>query len=154
MSDASIPSAEGRDEAAVRATIEAITGGADLRQWEAVRAAFAPEVDLDYGTPERLSRDAIVARWRPLFAGFDATRHALDGLAVRVEGDAATATSRFEATHVLRGAPGGDVWRLTGRYELALARSASGWAVTRMRMLPEASTGNAALPTAALARGR
>jgi hypothetical protein len=141
---------EERDRAAVAETVERVARGADLRQWGAVRAAFADRVELDYGAPEHLTAEEIIARWRPLFAGFDATRHALSDLAVRIDGSRASATSRFEAVHRRRGTPGGDEWTLAGRYEFELARSPDGWRVTRMRMIPERSTGNATLPEAAL----
>lgn len=149
---ASVPSANGRDHAAVTEVITRIAHGADLHQWEAVRAALAPAVRLDYGTPEELTADAIVARWQPLLEAFDATQHQLFGVEVAVDGDRATAVSRFRATHVLRGAPGGDVWTLAGRYEYALARTHRGWQVTAMRMVPESSTGNATLLDHARAR--
>jgi hypothetical protein len=142
-----------RDEAAVRLAVESIARGADLRQWDLVRGAFAAEVELDYGTPERLSSSAIVDRWRPLFAGFDATRHEVTDVMPNVTGTAATATSRFRAVHLIRGAPGGDVWTLTGRYEHTLALTPNGWVVTRMRMIPESSEGNGALPQVAMSRG-
>jgi ketosteroid isomerase-like protein len=137
---------DSRAQAAITMAIEAITRGADLHQWETVRAAFADDVELDYGTPERLSPDTIVVgRWQPLLEGFDATQHVVRDIEVQVDGDRATATSRFQATHFLKGAPGGDVWILTGRYEHSLVRTASGWKVTRMRMIPEASRGNTSL---------
>jgi ketosteroid isomerase-like protein len=142
-----------RDEEAVAEALAAIARGADLHQWELVRAAFADEVELDYGTPERLSPDDIVARWRPLLEGFDATQHALADVEPRVAGDRATATCRFRATHVLHGGIGGDAWVLEGRYEHALVHTPTGWKVTRMRMIPDRSMGNAALPEQARTRG-
>lgn len=135
----------GRDHAAITETIEAIVRGADVHQWEAVRAAFGEEVELDYGTPERLSSAAIVIRWQALLESFDATQHVIHDLGIELDGDHASATSRFQATHVLRGAEGGDVWTLAGRYEHSLVRTRAGWKVTRMRMIPGESSGNASL---------
>jgi ketosteroid isomerase-like protein len=150
--DNALPSPAGRDQTAVAAVVTAIAEGADLHQWTAVRAAFAPEVRLDYGTPEQLTPAAVVGRWQPLLEALDATQHQVSDLAVRVDGDRATTTSRFQATHVLRGASGGDVWVLTGRYEHALVRTPAGWQVTAMRMVPEGSSGNATLIDQARAR--
>ena len=147
------PTPADRDHAAITETITAIARGADLHQWDLVRAAFAPDVVLDYGTPEHLTPDAVVGRWRPLLGAFDATQHTLSDVQVHVDGDRATAASHFQATHVLRGAAGdGDVWVLTGRYEHRLARTAAGWQVTAMRMVPGASSGNATLLDQARAR--
>lgn len=143
-----------RDRAAITSTIEAIATGADLHQWDAVHASFAPEVELDYGTPERLTPEQIVARWRPLLSAFDATQHVLSDVEVTVEGDRASARSRFQATHLLRGAPGGEVWTLAGRYEHDLTRGPAGWKVTRMRMAPGESSGNGKLLEVAQERAR
>jgi uncharacterized protein len=141
-----------RDEPGIAEIIRTIVRGVDLHLWDLVRHAFGREVTLDYGEPERLARDDIVARWRPLFEGFDETRHEVHDIASDVKGDRATATARFDARHVLRGARGGDEWRLTGSYEFALERAEGGWRVTAMRMIPGESTGNATLPEQALAK--
>jgi len=150
----SIAPAEERTTAAITDAILAIARGADRRDWHEVATAFAPSVVLDYGTPERLTPAEIVGRWQPLLEAFDATQHQLSDLAIRLTGDRATATSRFLATHLLAGAgAAGDVWSLEGRYEHDLARDAAGhWHVTRMRMIPGASTGNTGLLALAQAR--
>lgn len=145
-------SATARDRAAITETVEVIARAADLHQWDAVRAAFGEQVELDYGTPEQLTPDVIVARWQPLLEAFDATQHVIHDLRIEVHGDRATATSRFQATHVLRGAANGDVWTLAGRYEHALVRGHTGWRVTRMRMIPGESSGNTTLPDQARAK--
>lgn len=134
-----------RDRAAVTALVEGVARDADLRLWDRVAAAFADRVAFDYGTPETLSGAEILERWRPLLGGFDGTRHELRDVRVAVDGDRATSTSRFHATHVLRGAAGGDTWVLDGRYQHEAARTPAGWKLTRIRMVPGRSTGNAAL---------
>lgn len=154
---AELPSAPTRDAAdreAIRAAVLAIATGADRRDWEAVRSAFAPAVVLDYGHPETLAPAQVVARWQPLLEAFDATQHQLRDVDIRLAGDRATVVSHFLATHTLAGAgEGGDVWSLEGRYEHTLARGADGrWTVTGMRMIPGASTGNTALVELAKAR--
>ena len=151
------PSAAPADErttAAITEAILAIARGADRHDWDQVATAFASSAVLDYGSPERLTPAEIVGRWQPLLEAFDATQHQLSDLAIRVTGDRATVTSRFLATHVLAGAgAAGDVWSLEGRYEHDLARNDAGhWHVTRMRMVPGASTGNTALLALAQAR--
>lgn len=138
-------STQQRDRAAVIEVVENIARGADLHQWSVVRASFAPEVMLDYGTPETLTPSAIIGRWEPLLEAFDATQHQLAQIDVTIEGDLATASAGFQATHWLHGVAGGDVWTLSGRYEYELVRLADGWRVRRMQMRPDVSTGNAAL---------
>jgi uncharacterized protein len=143
-----------RDETAVLEPVTAILRGADERQWEKVRDAFAPRVVLDYGVPELLQPHEIVAGWEPLFAGFDRTRHEIQDAEVRfAESDRAQVTASFVADHWLAGAPGGDHWRLGGRYELELVRTGDGWKVSRMRMIPQESSGNGKLPEEAGRRG-
>ncbi|WP_438024859.1 alpha/beta fold hydrolase [Sorangium sp. So ce233] len=135
-----------RDRAAILETIHNVARGADLRQWDVVRSAFAGRVVLDYGVPELLTPEEIVARWQPLLSAFDSTQHVVrDEQVSFVDPDLARVRSRFQAAHHLAGAAGGELWSLGGRYEHELARAASGWKVTRMRMIPGESTGNAAL---------
>jgi uncharacterized protein len=135
-----------RDRAAINETVHNIARGADLRQWETVRASFASRVVLDYGTPELLTPDEIVKRWQPLLSAFDSTQHVLrDDRIELLEQARARAYSTFQATHHLVGAPGGDIWTLSGRYEYELVREGSGWKVSRMRMVPGASSGNVGL---------
>ena len=142
-----------RDRAAINETVHNIARGADLRQWETVRASFASRVVLDYGTPELLTPDEIVTRWQPLLSAFDSTQHVLrDDRIEFLEPARARVHSDFQATHHLAGAAGGDIWTLTGRYEYELVREGSGWKVSRMRMVPGASSGNAGLLAAARQR--
>lgn len=142
-----------RDRAAIREAIQNIARGADLRQWETVRASFAPRVVLDYGIPELLTPEEIVHRWQPLLSAFDSTQHLIrDERIELVEPKRARVRSSFQATHHLSGAPGGDIWTLSGNYEHELVSDATGWKVTRMRMVPGASTGNALLLAAARER--
>ena len=143
--DITMTTAENRDRAAIAETIENIARGADLRQWAIVRASFAPQVTLDYGQPETLSPSAVVERWEPLLEAFDGTQHAISDLDIQVQGDRATTRSTFLATHWMDAANDGNVWTLAGRYEHELIRANDGWRVTRMRMVPGESTGNAGL---------
>ncbi|WP_394838659.1 alpha/beta fold hydrolase [Pendulispora rubella] len=131
---------------AIAATIESIAHNVDRRRWEEVQNAFAARVVLDYGSPDLLLPEDIVARWKPLLSAFDATEHALSNVSIAwVDADLARVKSTFRATHQLRGAEGGDTWVLTGRYDHELVRTARGWKVSRMRMIPVESSGNTRL---------
>ncbi len=147
-------SVDDRPDRAVEETLRTITTGADLHQWGLVRSAFADVVDVDYGTPERLDADELIARWRSFLPGFDVTQHRLSQIAMRLNGDRAEATAQFHAAHLIRGAAGGDIWEFEGRYQFSLVRSALGWSVSRMRMVPGRSTGNVGLPEVARARAQ
>lgn len=146
------PSVARRDELALREAILGMARDADLHQWDAVRAAFASRVELDYGTPEQVSSEEIIMRWQPLLSAFDWTQHEVSGLKVERVGDRARVESRFTATHFIAGAPGGDTWVLNGRYEHELMKTPTGWKITRMRMIPGESTGNAKLLNEAKSR--
>jgi hypothetical protein len=125
------------DRTAVLAAVNAVARGADERRWDAVRAAFAPRVVLDYGVPELLTPDEIVARWRPLFAALDRTKHEVTPTDVRIlDADRAGISSTFTADHWMANAVGGDQWTLSGRYEHEVIRTDAGWKVSRMRMIP------------------
>ncbi|WP_394838664.1 nuclear transport factor 2 family protein [Pendulispora rubella] len=141
------------DHREITQTIETIGRGADARRWDEVRNAFAARVVFDYGTPELLLPDQIVDRWRPLLGAFDSTEHVVSDPVVEwVDADLARVKSHFRSTHRLLQAEGGDTWVLTGRYEHELVRTASGWKVSRMRMVPGESTGNGRLIDGARAR--
>lgn len=64
----------------------------DRRDWTAVRSAFADTVQLDYtslngGEPAAVPADDMVAGWKSLLSGFDATHHHV------------TATHRLSSVH-------------------------------------------------------
>lgn len=93
----------------------------DDRDWPTVRAGLAPEVDTDYtslfgGEPERLTADALVARWRGLLPGFDATQHFLGPLLV----DGPTVHCDVRGHHHLDGR----TWMVAGRYALTMSGQA------------------------------
>jgi uncharacterized protein len=135
-----------RDHSAIIETIHNVARGADLRQWQVVRSSFTARVVLDYGTPELLTPEEVVARWQPLLSAFDSTQHILrDERVELVEPARARAHSTFQATHHLAGAEGGALWTLSGSYEHELVKDAAGWKISRMRMIPGTSSGNPGL---------
>lgn len=89
----------------------------DDRDWTAVRAGLADEVDTDYtslfgGSPERVPADELVERWRGLLPGFDGTQHLLGPLVV----DGTEVACNVRGYHALDGA----VWMVAGRYTLTV----------------------------------
>ena len=126
-----------RDEG-IRRVVGDVGRAADEQRWELAIAAFAPRVVLDYGVPELLAPDEIVARWAPMFAQFDETRHTISDLEVQhPEPDRALVASTFVAVHRMDD----QEWTLGGRYVYELVWTDGAWKITRMRMIPEASTG-------------
>ncbi|TMQ62742.1 MAG: alpha/beta fold hydrolase [Candidatus Eisenbacteria bacterium] len=141
-----------QDVSTVLQVAQRITQEADKRNWGAMRESFAPRVVLDYGTPELLTPEEIVARWKPLLSEFDQTEHSvlIDG--VRKEQESARVSATFRASHRMDRVAGGDEWVLNGRYDYELMQFGGSWKVTRMRMTPGESTGNARLLDEAKAR--
>ncbi len=133
----------------VTSVIEEMAEAVDERLWDRVETYFASRVVLDYGVPELLTPADIVARWRPLLTAFDRTHHVIEDLTVRFEPvDRARLEARFRADHELAGVR----WRLRGRYESELVLVDSEWKITRMRMIPETSLGDATVVDQARAK--
>jgi dienelactone hydrolase len=133
-------------EARIAELVTSVGEGADARNWNRVAEAFAPRVVLDYGVPELLTPEAIVARWSPLFAQLGATRHSISDVRVQPHAGGFRVEAGFTATHELAGAPGGDTWTLRGRYTWEVRPQADGaLRITRLRMVPVASEGNTSL---------
>lgn len=125
----------------------------DRLDWTGVRAVFADRLQLDYtsldgGEPEDVAADELVARWRGLLPGFEATHHLLGP--VRVTGEQVEAHVR--AYHRIADADGGPLWRVAGHYVAGLARDGAGWRITAFRLDTHFQDGNLDLPAAALAR--
>lgn len=88
----------------------------DERDWERVAAGLAEEVSLDYtsvfgGTPEVLARDDVVAQWRALLPGFDATQHLVGPLVGNGNG---VLEANVRGYHHL----GEETWMVAGWYTL------------------------------------
>ena len=141
-----------QDVSGVIQVAQRITEEADKRNWGALRDCFAPRVVLDYGTPELLTPEEIVARWKPLLSEFDQTEHSVLIDVVRQEPESARVSATFRASHRINRVAGGDEWTLTGRYDYELMQLGGAWKVTRMHMTPVESTGNTGLLAEARAR--
>lgn len=127
---------------------------ADRREWETLIGLMSEEIDLDYGQLERVAaRKLVLGRWAPVFRALDATQHLVGPPTVVVDGDGATATAYFQATHVMVGAEGGDEWTLGGSYDFALIRGDEGWRISGVTMTPIWQSGNGELMAQASARG-
>jgi hypothetical protein len=133
----------------------------DRRHWVAVRAALTDEVDTDYsslfgGTPERIPADDLVARWRSLLPGFDATQHFLGPIAQTEETARDTdlvVELAVRAYHRLVGASdGGDLWLVAGWYRLTLIPAGTGWQIRGIVLETAYEEGNRALVELATAR--
>lgn len=108
---------------------------ADLRDWARVERLLAPEVTTDYvslfgGTVSTTEASALVAQWRSVLPGFDATQHLISNLSIQGDGDHAQVTSHVRATHWL----GERSWTVGGVYTHRLIRREGGWRVDFIRL--------------------
>ena len=131
---------------------------ADARDWHALRAVFAEEVDVDYtslvgGEPQTVRGDDLIEGWRAALSGYDATQHAVTNHLARVDGDRAACSAYVVARHYLLNYKGGDLWTLGGRYDYRLLRDPGGsWKVSATKLTVLWAEGNQLLPE--LARRR
>jgi ketosteroid isomerase-like protein len=134
------------DEAAVETVVRSVGLLADRRDFDALAALYAARVELDYtslagGTPMVLSGAEIMDQWAATLPGFDQTRHAISGVEVEIDGDAARATAHVVADHWL----GGDHWRVEGDYRYRLIRQAEGWRIVAHRLTVTGQAGDLGL---------
>lgn len=113
--------------------VRSIPLAVDLGRFELAESAFAPRVYIDYsslwgGDAQEMATTDLLAAWRGLVPGFDATLHELGQVQVSLRGDSAQATADVVASHWLDG----QLWRLVGRYEWPLRLGPEGWRVTGM----------------------
>lgn len=132
---------------AVRTVVARIAHTIDTRRWADLRALYADEVTTDYtslfgGEVQWQSGDALIAGWRQLLGGLDATQHLVGPIDVRLESGGATAECHVRGYHVRRGAPGGDEWMVAGQWVIGLADRDGHWLVTGMTLRTFYETGS------------
>ena len=129
----------------------------DRVDWSRVRESFTPNVRVDYtalfgGSVETLPIDTLLARWKALVPGFQATQH-LIGPVILLEnnGRSLTAETQVRGYHYLPGAEGG-VWMVAGRYIFAMERVQGEWRIAGITIQVAYEEGDRRLLTIAQAR--
>jgi hypothetical protein len=131
----------------------------DGLDWTAFRAAFTPEVALDYtslfpGQPETVTIDTLLGRWQPMAHGYDATQHQIGPVVVvQSDGNRAVAETQVRAAHYLAGAEGGALWVAAGRYRFTVEKTAGAWRISGIILQLAYQEGNSRLPSMAVERG-
>jgi hypothetical protein len=122
----------------------------DRLDWAEVRRCFADQIRIDYtelsgGDAETLAADDLIARWRGLLPGFDATQHMTGPvLLTRDERPGLRAETHVRAYHRL----GGGTWAVHGHY---VARIADG-KITELTLQVFYQEGDLDLPATATQR--
>lgn len=125
-----------RDEAQIRSNIQSFSALADQDAYEYLGRLFAPEVLVDYtslfgGEAETVDRVELMKRWAGFLPGFDTTYHDLTNLNVDIDGDNATASVDFTASHWL----GDDgFWAVSGSYDFMLSKIDGHWAIKSVKV--------------------
>ena len=129
----------------------------DLRDWQAVRDAFADHVDIDYsslfGAPAAtVSSDEQVGGWRSFGGAFDATQHLTGPFVTSEREGAVLGSTSVRAYHRIAGAPGGDTWIVAGLYHVRFVHRRAGWRIIGLTLKVTYQDGNLDLPRIAQAR--
>lgn len=128
----------------------------DSLQWGELRTYLAEEVQIDYtslfgGEAQTLSADALLAQWRSLLPGFEATQH-MTGPVIVTSGDAnaAVAEAHVRGYHYLDR----DTWMVAGHYTMRMVRTNAGWKIASIRLDVYRQEGNTGLPALAMERAK
>lgn len=129
----------------VQATFTRLGWAIDRRDWDAVTAALAPTVHLDYtevfgGEATTMSAQQVADQWRDTLDGLDGTQHVITGAqATAGEDGALHATANVVGTHVKGTNP---PWMIGGWYEAVLVPSPGGHAISSLTLHPTWETGS------------
>jgi ketosteroid isomerase-like protein len=117
----------------------------DRHDWDAVAGCFQP--DAVYVHPKgRLDGAAAIAeRSRAALGALDASQHLIGSIQIEVSGNTARATSYFHAQHVRAGAPGGDLYVISGTYADDLEYRDGVWRISQRQQTYAARWGNPAV---------
>jgi hypothetical protein len=129
----------------------------DLLDWPAVRQSFGDRVTVDYsslnGAPAAdVEAEHLIAGWRAIFPGFDATQHLVGPIVTWRAGTATRVNTHVRAYHHIAGAEGGPLWMVAGHYSIELFERAGRWQIAALTLTVFYQEGNRSLSRVATAR--
>ncbi len=101
----------------------------DDQDWDAIAAAFMKDAVYVHPGGRLEGVDEIVERKRNALRVLDASQHLIGSIAVEVTGDSATSRAYFQAQHVRKDTPGGDLYTIAGTYDDQWVRTPGGWRI-------------------------
>jgi hypothetical protein len=127
------------DESAIRLVVDEIDNRCDAKDWEACRAFFADEVEVDFtslagGEPARLKADDLIAAWAKNLFAEKKTYHQRGNHRIEATGDSATVYSKAYAFNLLESGAVTGFWEVWGVYTHELVRTGEGWKCTGMKL--------------------
>ena len=120
----------------------AIDGG----RYDDLDEVFAPDVIADYGhAGQHQGVETIKDACREALDPLTSSQHQNGNHWAEIDGDTARAGCYFTVHQFLEGTPGGDHFRMGGRYDDELVRSPNGWRITKRELRVLWSEGNPAV---------
>jgi len=112
--------------------------GTDNRDWEQVKACFAPKVLFDMsslgaGDPKEQSPDDIVALWDAGLKALQAIHHQVGNFLVEVNGHKADAFCYGIASHFLPNNTSNNTRTFVGSYDFSLVRDGEDWHICKFK---------------------
>lgn len=143
------------DEARIISIVSLIPLAVDLAAYDLAERAFASEIVVDYtslwgGAAQRMTPPELMAAWRGIVPGFDATRHEIADVRVTIAGDEARAAAFVDGRHFLDG----QAWRPVGTYDWRLKKIDGAWKVTHMTFTVTQEIGARSLAEEAMERAK
>jgi hypothetical protein len=131
-------------------TITTLFVATDARDWESVRACFAPEVHFDMtslagGEPRQMSPDEIAAGWEHGLAPIEAVHHQVGNFRVDLRGSEASAFCYGIAYHYRRHPSGRNTRVFVGSYDFGLREDGGRWRINGFRFDAKFVDGNLGL---------
>lgn len=145
------------DTADAANTLTLMLHAIDGKDWDAVQSVFADRIDIDYsslfGVPAAtVPVDEHVAGWRALARSFDATQHVTGPIVVKEAPGGVEAHTHVRAYHLMKNAPGGELWTVAGHYKVRLVPSGGAWKIAGITLTVFYQEGNQSIPEFARAR--
>jgi fermentation-respiration switch protein FrsA (DUF1100 family) len=137
----------------ISATVARLLFAVDTLDWAGVRSVLDDRIHTDYtslfgGAPVTQPAEDLIAAWRGLLPGFDATQHVAGPVLVDVLDGRATARCAVTGVHRL----GAGYWTVGGHYTMELLRRPDGWAITSLTLHTAWVQGDSGLVDEAQAR--
>lgn len=130
------------DRLAVQDLTVAYCTALDTKDYEALRAVFAPDAHAVLGHTEHHGIDSIIERIRTTLEPLDLSQHLIANHVVTIDGDRASCVCELQAQHVREAADGGPNYLVGGRYEDELVRTPDGWRIADRVLTMTWSDGN------------
>lgn len=114
----------------------------DTGRWDDLRHVFTADAVTDLGQGGQDGIDAIIERVSTALGPLDDSQHMVTNHQITVTGDQAEGRCYVQAQHIRRGAEGGELYTVGGRYEDRYRRTADGWRITERKIVSMWTDGN------------